>query len=94
MGKLSEALEGTERRKAGPPCSVAVVLDEVDDPDDLAALLDALESPTVTVRQIETALDRSGHPMPGTGQVGRHRRGDCRCDGREWDGRTGTRADG
>lgn len=75
---LAERLQGQSRGQ-GLACSVAVVLRELP-PEESAALQAALDAPWRIQghEKIERALAEEGHPV-GVGQVGKHRRGDCRC---------------
>jgi hypothetical protein len=76
VSKLALALATSQRRTAAR-CSIAKLLESLD-PDDRGALLEAFDSDTETT-QIERALSAAGLSV-GSGAVGRHRRGDCRCE--------------
>lgn len=75
---LAERLQ-TQPRGQGMPCSVAVVLRDLE-PDESAALQAALDAPWRLIghAKIEADLAAEGHPV-GVGSVGKHRRGHCRC---------------
>lgn len=73
--KFSEAL-AAETYLQGPPCSVSMVMEQLD-ADDKAALTTALAS-GAQLSAIARALNQIGYRIsPHT--LGRHRKGDCRC---------------
>ena len=63
----------------GLPCSVGTLLNTLPKKD-AAELRRLLESPwrIVPHNALERAIRGEGHDV-GTGSVGKHRRGDCRC---------------
>ena len=61
----------------GPPCTVSIVLTQLDK-DDVAALQEALADPRVTGSAICRALEKEGHRVPPH-SLNRHRRGICNC---------------
>lgn len=78
VSTLAAAL-ASQKRKPSARCSIAKLIDELDDIDK-KALLNALEPDSgVETSSIERALASEGHKF-GSGALGRHRRRDCRCD--------------
>lgn len=78
---MSLDLEAFRAAKVGPgsPCSVARILSTLD-PADRTVLEDALADETIGHSAIERVL-AANNMKPGSGQVGKHRRGACRCGG-------------
>ncbi|MBN0040222.1 hypothetical protein JN535_08585 [Cellulosimicrobium cellulans] len=70
-------LHETTPRPPRSVCSVAKILDTLDD-NDRAWLNAVLEDPEETGAAIGRTLTRAGHPIAGT-TISRHRRGDCTC---------------
>jgi hypothetical protein len=62
---------------AGPPCSVAAVL-EAFEPADRKVLVEAMANPTVQHSRVAAVLAQHGHRV-NAGTIGRHRKGECRC---------------
>lgn len=75
--RLASKIKGGSNQ--GKDCSVAELLAELKG-EDLATLRKALQAPWRVVPHValERALLKEGHQV-GTGMVGKHRRGDCRC---------------
>lgn len=73
---LRSALEASTAHRKGPRCSVANLLDTLDD-DDRQALLDAFAS-DLQHAQITRALKAEGHRV-GDQTIARHRGGECSC---------------
>ena len=63
--------------RKGPPCTVGSLLKFMS-ADDRAALIAALNTPTIQSRTIWRVLVEEGHDISDT-PIGRHRRGMCQC---------------
>lgn len=61
----------------GLECSVSILLRNLRG-NELAEFEDALADSTISHTLLERALRAEGHYV-GTGTIGKHRRGDCRC---------------
>lgn len=71
------------RKTHGLPCSISVALQQMP-AKDRRALVAELERPQTDARflsgrQIAEAIEAEGYGQIPPQQVGRHRRGDCRC---------------
>ena len=80
---LAERLASTQRRGPGLPCSVAIVLETLDDKD-AQALRDALAVPKgdpsrLSAQQLSEILREEGHKVPYK-SLELHRKGACRCE--------------
>ena len=80
---LAERLASTQRRGPGLPCSVAIVLETLDD-EDAQALRDALAVPKgdpnrLSAQQLSEILREEGHKVPYK-SLELHRKGACRCE--------------
>ena len=80
---LAERLASTQRRGPGLPCSVAIVLETLDDKD-AQALRDALAVPKgdpnrLSAQQLSQILREEGHKVPYK-SLELHRKGACRCE--------------
>ena len=80
---LAERLASTQRRGPGLPCSVAIVLETLDDKD-AQALRDALAVPKgdpnrLSAQQLSEILREEGHKVPYK-SLDLHRKGACRCE--------------
>lgn len=76
MALTSEDFPSGNRRQ-GMPCSVATLLASLDD-NDRAVLESVLADLSIGHATIERTLAAKNMKV-GTGTVGKHRRGDCRC---------------
>lgn len=65
------------RPRKGPPCTVAVILEALNDKD-AADLRTLLRDKSVFSSTIATVLERRGH-LVGDSSLQRHRRGKCEC---------------
>lgn len=78
---LQEALATIEPSRRGSRCTVAQLVDDLDD-DDRRTLVAAMDDPRIQTRVIVEALKQLGHNM-STGVLARHRRraggAGCRC---------------
>ena len=63
--------------RKGPPCSISVILGELDK-DDRTALVEALTNPLIAHTAIYRVLADNGFRV-NLNTVQRHRRGECRC---------------
>ena len=79
MTALSDKLSDLKPRPSGVPCSVRVLLDQLDD-EDREALQKVLADHSITSVDIYRALTDAGHYV-GAQTVARHRAGRCRCAG-------------
>jgi hypothetical protein len=61
----------------GPPCSVALILDQLD-ATDASVLVTWMANPLKKHTWIADALTKNGHPILDS-TVSRHRRGKCGC---------------
>lgn len=77
MGTIAETARAATRRP-GAPCSVAHLLDTVDD-DVRADLQEALDDPTISARALHSAIAAAELDPPGFQQIGHHRRRTCGC---------------
>lgn len=80
---LAERLASTQRRGPGLPCSVAIVLEALNDKD-AQALRDALAVPKghpnrLSAQQLSEILREEGHKVPYK-SLETHRKGACRCE--------------
>jgi hypothetical protein len=74
---FSEQLQAQRSAKKGPPCTISVILSELDK-DDRSALVAALTDKTVEHTAIYKVLTRNGFRV-SIHTVQRHRRGECLC---------------
>lgn len=74
---LLEEMRTEARRPKGPPCGMAVILDQLDD-QERAQLEEALSDRSITAHIIATVLTNHGHRV-ALQTVGRHRGGRCAC---------------
>lgn len=77
LGTLTEAFEATRKPK-GPRCELPKILAKLNETD-IAIVQAWLADPEVENAHLARTLTRIGHPIQGQA-VGRHRRGDCRCN--------------
>lgn len=77
MGSLTEAFEASRKPK-GQRCELPKILAKLD-PDERAIVEAWLADPDVENAHIARTLTKVGHTIQGQA-VGRHRRGDCKCD--------------
>lgn len=77
---LGTQLSGQAGRRKGPPCTISVILAELDK-DDRTALVDALTDPLVAHTTIFRVLTDNGFRV-NLNTVQRHRRGECLCGAR------------
>lgn len=66
--------------RKGPPCTMSVILDDLQG-NDKEALVAALNDTTVMHSTIYRVLTKNGFPV-SLNTVQRHRRGECRCGNR------------
>lgn len=78
MGLAERIQENNWRYR--PVCTVARLIADLPD-DDRVALSDALADPGILLSAIERALRADGYEIAAQ-TLGRHRRGDCRCESR------------
>lgn len=80
MAGLSDALANAavNARMGGARCTVAVILDDLDD-GDRASLVEALANRKLSVNVIYRALTETTGEKPSRSGIERHRRGDCAC---------------
>ena len=74
---LAIQLQNQVPRRKGPPCSISVILSELDK-DDRTALVEALTNPLIAHTAIYRVLANNGFRV-NLNTVQRHRRGECRC---------------
>ena len=74
---LSAKFTQAKTARKGPPCTVGLLLKFMSK-DDRAALIAALNTPTIQSRTIWRVLVEEGHEISDT-PIGRHRRGMCQC---------------
>lgn len=77
---LLEEMRAEARKPKGPPCSVATLLDSLDD-DERLQLVEALSDRGITASVITSVLAAHGHRI-GHQTVTRHRGGRCACGAR------------
>ena len=74
---LAKAFQAGPPLIKGPACSVALVLDNLND-EDRAALLEAFADKRWRSTDIATQLEAEGIHL-GAATISRHRRGGCKC---------------
>jgi hypothetical protein len=74
---LGTQLSDQVGRRKGPPCTISVILAELDK-DDRTALIEALTNPLVAHTTIFRVLNHNGFRV-NLHTVQRHRRGECLC---------------
>lgn len=74
---LGAQLRASQPPVKGPPCTMGVILSELDK-DDRSALVEALIDRTVEHTTIYRVLTGNGFKV-SINTVQRHRRGECRC---------------
>lgn len=77
---IGAQLHAAPRLRKGPPCTVSVILDQLDS-DDRDALQTALNDRLVGTATIFRVLTGNGFQV-GLNAVQRHRRGECACEHR------------
>ena len=75
--KLAHKFTQAKTAQKGPPCTVGLLLAFMT-ADDRAALIAALDDPSIQSRTIWRVLVEEGHEISDT-PIGRHRRGMCLC---------------
>ena len=64
--------------KKGPPCSVSLLLEDLND-EDRAAVIEAMADAKIPSTAIDRALLKEGYRV-GSHSLQRHRRGECACE--------------
>lgn len=77
---LLEQMRAEARKPKGPPCSVATLLERLDD-EERSQLVEALADRGITASIISSVLAAHGHAI-GHQTVTRHRGGRCACGAR------------
>ena len=78
MSRLEAALEAAEQTRKGPQCSVARLLNKVDQ-DERKALVAALADPTRNRRILSEAIRNAYKVEIAQETLSRHMRRHCRC---------------
>ena len=74
---LAQKFTQAKTAQKGPPCTVGLLLKFMT-ADDRAALIAALDDPSIQSRTIWRVLVEEGHEISDT-PISRHRRGMCLC---------------
>lgn len=77
--KLGQVLQSMQAPRVGSRCSIGVLLEQLDkaEADECRQALANLSIPTSMLTE---AINTAYESKLGTPSVGRHRRGDCKCD--------------
>lgn len=76
---LREVLQGMTAPRLGTACTVGTLLKGLP-PGEAAECRKALEDKTIPSSMLTNAINTAYDAKLGKASVGRHRRGDCKCD--------------